>query len=256
VGAGRAALGFYALASRRSRRLAVDARLRDRVVSFFPNAPYIVTDIVHLRERPPAPYWYDIIAIMAFAQTGLFLGYLSLYLMQEVIRAWLGALDRLGLRACHAGLSSFGFISGVPPLELVDALLDPLDTLRNARARGRIRGTIRPARFFGDVFRLRARLLPHRVLLHASHGLGHARRTDSAAGVMPIRGAAFAGNDSKVFTLWDSFAHSSGSPFFSGATSRSQCFSNMPDEFFRKREEGIRDDLEALREQDREEEGR
>ncbi len=63
---------------------------------FFPNAPYIVTDFVHLEHRPPIPLWYDILMIASFAWTGLCLGYLSLYLMQEIARA------RFGWRASWA----------------------------------------------------------------------------------------------------------------------------------------------------------
>ena len=71
---------------------------------FFPNAPYIVTDFVHLEHRPPVPLWYDLLMIASFAWTGLCLGYLSLYLMQEIARvrfgrgtSWLFAVGMLGL---------------------------------------------------------------------------------------------------------------------------------------------------------------
>ncbi len=45
---------------------------------FLPNAPYLVTDLLHVRFRPPVPYWYDTMMLFSFAWTGLFLGFLSL----------------------------------------------------------------------------------------------------------------------------------------------------------------------------------
>jgi uncharacterized membrane protein len=57
---------------------------------FFPNAPYIVTDFLHLRERAPIPIWYDIGLLMAFAWSGLFLGIFSLRTMQRLVQAFLG----------------------------------------------------------------------------------------------------------------------------------------------------------------------
>ena len=35
---------------------------------FFPNAPYIATDFVHLEHDPLIPYWYDAVTIAAFAR--------------------------------------------------------------------------------------------------------------------------------------------------------------------------------------------
>ena len=57
---------------------------------FFPNAPYIVTDLWHLRERPPIPMWYDIGLFVAFAWTGCFLAIVSLRSMQAVVKTFLG----------------------------------------------------------------------------------------------------------------------------------------------------------------------
>ncbi len=54
-------------------------------VLFFPNAGYIVTDLTHLRNRPPVPRWFDYFFITAYAWTGLALGYLSLSLLQRKI---------------------------------------------------------------------------------------------------------------------------------------------------------------------------
>ena len=58
---------------------------------FFPNAPYIVTDLWHLRERWPVPMWYDIGMLATFALTGLFLAVFSLRIMQGLVRAYAGA---------------------------------------------------------------------------------------------------------------------------------------------------------------------
>src|SRR5262245_35311833 len=48
---------------------------------FFPNAPYIFTDLVHVRQTH-FHYWLDLALVLLSALTGLVLGFVSLYLMQ------------------------------------------------------------------------------------------------------------------------------------------------------------------------------
>ena len=79
---------------------------------FFPNAPYIVTDLLHLDARPPVPMWFDVIMMMSFAWTGLLLGYLSLFLMQEVVRRRKGLTWSWGFAGTMLALSSFGIYLG------------------------------------------------------------------------------------------------------------------------------------------------
>lgn len=53
---------------------------------FFPNAPYILTDFLHLGSMgDTVPGWYDVMMLTWFAWTGLLLGIASLRLMQEIV---------------------------------------------------------------------------------------------------------------------------------------------------------------------------
>jgi uncharacterized membrane protein len=59
---------------------------------FFPNAPYIITDFLHLADRPRIPIWYDILMLASFAWTGCFLAIASLRTMQLLIKNHVGWL--------------------------------------------------------------------------------------------------------------------------------------------------------------------
>ena len=79
---------------------------------FFPNAPYIATDFVHLQHDPLSPYWYDAVTIAAFAWMGVLLGFASLYLMQTVVRQWRGAVAGWIFAFVAIGLGSLGIYLG------------------------------------------------------------------------------------------------------------------------------------------------
>ena len=81
-------------------------------ILFFPNAPYIVTDLVHWSGHAPIPKWFDLLMIMSFAWTGMLLGYLSLYLMQELVRRWKGRAWSWCFVIVVLALSSFGIYLG------------------------------------------------------------------------------------------------------------------------------------------------
>ena len=79
---------------------------------FFPNAPYIVTDFVHLSRVAPVPFWYDALTIGAFAATGLALGFASLYLMQCVVRDTVGVVASWLAVLVACALGSVGIYLG------------------------------------------------------------------------------------------------------------------------------------------------
>jgi uncharacterized membrane protein len=79
---------------------------------FFPNAPYIATDFVHLEHDPLAPYWYDAVMISAFAWMGVLLGFASLYLMQTVVRQWRGSVAGWIFAFTAISLGSLGIYLG------------------------------------------------------------------------------------------------------------------------------------------------
>jgi uncharacterized membrane protein len=77
---------------RRGRSLLVLAPALVLWLLFLPNAPYIVTDFVHLSANSRAPLWLDGVELSAFAWTGMLLGFVSLYLVHAVARHRLGAV--------------------------------------------------------------------------------------------------------------------------------------------------------------------
>jgi uncharacterized membrane protein len=106
------ALGVYAAARREAGAATVG--LGVLWLLFFPNAPYLLTDFIHLQESGTTPLWYDALMLASFAWTGLLLGFGSLYLMQIVWRravgplwAWVGVIGTLALASFGVYLGRF-----------------------------------------------------------------------------------------------------------------------------------------------------
>ncbi|GAA4388317.1 DUF1361 domain-containing protein [Hymenobacter koreensis] len=79
---------------------------------FFPNAPYILTDLFHLHPRPGMPYWYDLALLLTAAWTGLMLAYASLLDMQRYVHERLGSALSWAFTVLALGLSGFGVYLG------------------------------------------------------------------------------------------------------------------------------------------------
>ena len=80
---------------------------------FFPNAPYILTDLQHLnRITNSAPLWFDVILLIWFSWTGMLLGLISLYLMHEIVQRHFGRWPGWIFVLVVSGLSSAGIYVG------------------------------------------------------------------------------------------------------------------------------------------------
>jgi len=79
---------------------------------FYPNAPYIVTDLIHLVEHPSALLWFDLVLIATCAWTGLLLGFVSLSLVQSVVRRRTSPIIGWSFVVGATGLAAFGIYLG------------------------------------------------------------------------------------------------------------------------------------------------
>lgn len=79
---------------------------------FFPNAPYILTDLFHLRKRVNIPLWFDLVLLFSFAWNGLVLGFMSLKQIHGVVQKRMGVVAGWICVISALGLSSFGIYLG------------------------------------------------------------------------------------------------------------------------------------------------
>ena len=97
---------------------------------FFPNALYIITDLVHLDQKTNVPIWYDAILIFTAAITGLAMAFASLYKAESFFAKQFKrpAADRLVIICLFLG--SFGvYLGRFLRWNSWDVLTNPIDLL-------------------------------------------------------------------------------------------------------------------------------
>jgi uncharacterized membrane protein len=95
---------------------------------FFPNAPYIVTDIFHFKERPPLPLWYDLLLVTSAAWNGLIMGIISLLQVEQFLHKHLSTRWVSFITVSCLGLCSFGiYIGRFLRYNSWDVVVNPVD---------------------------------------------------------------------------------------------------------------------------------
>lgn len=103
---------------------------------FLPNAPYLLTDLIHLGPRPPVPLWFVLVVLLSCAGTGTLLGYLSLGTVHHVVERSFGTVWGWGIVVGSLGLCGFGiYVGRFLRWNSWDALTRPIALLRDIVAR-------------------------------------------------------------------------------------------------------------------------
>ena len=93
---------------------------------FLPNAPYILTDFIHLGRLRGAPLWFDAAVIGLFAAVGLALGLVSLLVVHAVVEARAGRVVGWVFAVTALLLSAIGvYLGRFPRFNSWDVLTDP-----------------------------------------------------------------------------------------------------------------------------------
>jgi uncharacterized membrane protein len=100
---------------------------------FFPNAPYILTDLTHLKFVGRTRWWTDLIMILFFALIGLVLAFVSLHRMHQVVARRRGWLVGWLFVILVAFLSGFGvYLGRFERWNSWDVLINPIGLLADS----------------------------------------------------------------------------------------------------------------------------
>jgi uncharacterized membrane protein len=101
------------LGLRQINRLVVALPLLAVWLLFFPNAPYVLTDLVHLNEHNGnVPKWLDLLMLLSFALVALWFGFQSLHIVQHWFERKYSHATAWCVTVGSLGLSGFGVYLG------------------------------------------------------------------------------------------------------------------------------------------------
>lgn len=104
-------------------------------VGFLPNAPYLVTDLVHLRGTASAPYWFDALMLASFAWSGLVLGIAAVRVTANLVHERLSRNASLAYVVVLSALSAYGIYLGrFLRFNTWDAAFHPFSVARSSLA--------------------------------------------------------------------------------------------------------------------------
>lgn len=79
---------------------------------FFPNSPYILTDLFHLNASESAPIWFDLVLVLTFAWTGLLFGFISLMDIENLLTKYSNKKLTMALSVIFLFIGGFGIYLG------------------------------------------------------------------------------------------------------------------------------------------------
>lgn len=101
---------------------------------FFPNAPYLFTDFVHVLVAWRPSFWTELTLILMCAMTGFLAGFLSLQVMHALATRMWGRVKGWLFVAAVSGLAGFGvYLGRFERLNSWDVLTNPLRLLDGSR---------------------------------------------------------------------------------------------------------------------------
>ena len=95
---------------------------------FIPNAPYIITDFVHLNDRPPVPLWFDLVLLLISSMNGLIFGFISIGQVESIIVKYRAGISLTLFRIFIILAMSYGvYLGRYLRFNSWDALINPLE---------------------------------------------------------------------------------------------------------------------------------
>lgn len=111
---------FFALIARRMTTAGIFSRAEQMLIIislgfwllFFPNAPYLITDLMHLGEFQNHIKWFDSVGFFCAALAGLATGLYSLHVVHQVLNRLMSSILAWFSIAASTILSGFGLYLG------------------------------------------------------------------------------------------------------------------------------------------------